>query len=60
MSYFDVNFQLMQHHKYSLNDLENMMPWERDIYVEQLRQYIESENLKNLQEAANKKSRGPR
>jgi hypothetical protein len=60
MSFFDINFQLMQHHKYSLSDLETMMPWERDIYVEQLRQYIETENLKNLQEAANKKSKGPR
>jgi len=44
----------MQHHKYSLFDLENMMPWERDIYVEQLRQYIEEQNLKNMQ--ANAKS----
>ena len=60
MSYFDLNFQLMQHHKYSLTELENMMPWERDIYVEQLRQYIEQENLKNLQTTANKKSKGPK
>lgn len=34
-------------------DLENMMPWEREIYVEQLRQFIEEENLKRLQEKAN-------
>jgi hypothetical protein len=36
----------MQHHKYSLAELENMMPWERDIYVGMLIQYIEEENLK--------------
>jgi hypothetical protein len=36
----------MQHHKYSLTELENMMPWERDIYVGMLIQYIEEENLK--------------
>jgi hypothetical protein len=60
MSYFDLNFQMMQHHKYSLNEIEYMMPWERDIYVEQLRQYIENENLKTLQETANKKSKGAR
>jgi hypothetical protein len=36
----------MQHHKYSLFELENMMPWERDIYVSMLIQYIEEENQK--------------
>ena len=37
----------MQHHKYSLTELENMMPWEREIYVTLLSQYNEEENLKN-------------
>jgi len=36
----------MQHHKYSLTELENMIPWERDIYVSMLIQYIEEENEK--------------
>jgi hypothetical protein len=36
----------MQHHKYSLTELENMMPWERDIYISLLIQYIEEENQK--------------
>jgi hypothetical protein len=36
----------MQHHKYSLTELENMIPWERDIYVSLLIQYIEEENAK--------------
>jgi len=36
----------MQHHKYSLIELENMIPWERDIYVAMLIQYIEQENEK--------------
>ncbi len=39
----------MQHHKYSLSDIENMIPWERDIYISLLEQYIEEENLKNQQ-----------
>ena len=34
----------MQHHKYSLTELEDMMPWEREIYVNLLMQYIEKEN----------------
>tara|TARA_B100000424_G_C22699368_1_gene381544 strand:+ start:445 stop:570 length:126 start_codon:yes stop_codon:yes gene_type:complete len=36
----------MQHHKYSLSELEDMMPWEREIYVNLLMQYIEEENEK--------------
>ena len=36
----------MQHHKYSLTELENMLPWERDIYISMLVQYIEEENQK--------------
>lgn len=50
-AYFRLNFSLMQHHKYSLTEVENMIPWERDIYVEFLKQYIEEENLKARQEA---------
>ena len=49
-SYFKLNFALMQHHKYSLTELENMMPWEREIYVSLLQQYVEEENLKAQQE----------
>ena len=49
-SYFKINFSLMQHHKYSLTEIENMMPWERDIYVALLNQYIEEENLKAKQQ----------
>ena len=41
-----TNFTLMQHHKYSLTELENMMPWEREIYVEMLSQFIKEENDK--------------
>ena len=48
-SYFKLNFAMMQHHKYSLTEIENMMPWERDIYLGLLNQYIEDENLKAQQ-----------
>jgi hypothetical protein len=34
----------MQHHKYSLYDIEHMMPWERDSYVILLTQFIKEEN----------------
>ena len=35
---------MVQHHKYSLTELENMMPWERNVYVTMLSQWIEEEN----------------
>ena len=49
-SYFRSNFALMQHHKYSLTELENMIPWEKEIYLAFLQQYIEEENLKAQQQ----------
>jgi hypothetical protein len=48
-SYYKTNFALVQHHKYSLTELENMIPWEREVYITLLQQYIEEENLKNQQ-----------
>ena len=52
-SYFRINFALMQFHKYSLTEIENMMPFERDVYLTLLKQHIEEENLK-AQQAANR------
>ena len=49
-SYFKTNFALMQHHKYSLTELENMIPWVREVYLTLLQQYIEEQNLKAQQE----------
>ena len=33
----------MQHHKYSLTELENMMPWERTVYVSLLNAWIKEQ-----------------
>lgn len=46
-SYYKTNFALIQHHKYSLTEIENMIPWEREVYIALLKQLIEEENLKN-------------
>ena len=48
-TFYKLNFSLMQYHKYSLTELENMMPWERDIYTALLKDHIERENLKRQQ-----------
>ena len=52
-SYFRLNFALMQYHKYSLSEIENMVPWERDIYVGLLQQHLEEERLKEQQRKGN-------
>jgi hypothetical protein len=39
----------MQHHKYSLTEIENMMPWERDTYVALLISSINEDNDKRKQ-----------
>ncbi len=44
----------MQHHKYSLSDLENMMPFERQVYTTLLMQYLEQVKQ---QQAAQKQKR---
>jgi len=40
---------MMQHHQYSLTELDDMLPWERQIYVSLLQKHIteENERLKN-------------
>jgi len=38
-----TNFAMVQHHKYSLTELENMIPWERDIYVSLLLNHVKEE-----------------
>jgi len=41
----------MQHHKYSISEIEMMLPWERDIYVTMLVSHIKEENERRRREA---------
>jgi len=40
----------MQHHKYSLTELENMLPWEREIYISLLVNYLKEEKERRERE----------
>jgi hypothetical protein len=40
----------MQHHHYSLHEIEQMIPWEREIYIVMLMEYIKEENQKAEQQ----------
>jgi hypothetical protein len=44
----------MQHHKYSLSELENMIPWEREVYVSLLVTYLKEEKERREQEKRRK------
>ena len=38
---------MMQHHKYGLTELNEMLPWEREVYIAMLIEYIKEENEKS-------------
>jgi len=40
---------MMQIHKYSLSEIENMMPWEREVFIGMLLQYLEKQNNKQAE-----------
>ena len=42
----------MVHHKFSLADLENMLPWERELYLVLMMKHIEEENRRNKEREA--------
>jgi hypothetical protein len=45
--YYQTIFALAQHHKYSITEIENLIPYERDLYFGMLLDYIEKQNEKN-------------
>jgi hypothetical protein len=47
----------MQHHNYSLSDIENWLPFERDIYVQMLIEYLKKEKERIEQENAKARRR---
>ena len=48
-NFFKLNFSLVKNHNYSLSEIENMIPWERDVYVAMLINHINEENERKKQ-----------
>lgn len=46
MNHYKTNFALMQYHKYSLTELEGMIPWERFIYIDLLKEHLKEQEQK--------------
>jgi hypothetical protein len=59
MNYYKVNFALVQHHKYSLAELEGMIPWERYVYIDLLSEFLkkQEQERRDQQAAAKYKKR---
>ena len=51
-NYYELIFALVQHHKYSITEIENLIPYERDVYVAMLSAHLKQEK----ERAENKKA----
>ena len=49
MNHYTLNFELMYHHDFSLTELNNMLPYERSIYLDLLNGYLEKKHLEEQQ-----------
>ena len=48
-NYYRMNFSMMQYHKYSLTELEEMLPFEREIYIQLLIEHLREEEERRKQ-----------
>jgi hypothetical protein len=55
-SYMQTNFALIKFHNYTLEDLENMVPWEREVYIILVENWIKEQNDQAREQAS--KQRG--
>lgn len=49
-NFFKTNFLLMQEHKYSLSEIENWMPWEREVYISMLIEHLKKKAEKKREQ----------
>lgn len=57
INFYKTNFALMHHHKYSLYDLENMIPWERYVYIDLLSEFLKKQEQDRRDREAAMKAR---
>jgi len=53
-SYYRINFTLVHDHHFSLNEIDEWLPWERDVYLILLKEWIKEE--KNRMENERRRS----
>lgn len=52
-----TNFIMLKEHNFSLTELENMIPWERQIYIGLLINYVKEQNERMEQQQASMEKR---
>jgi len=57
VTHYKTAYMLMHHHKWSLTEMDNLMPWERTIYVDMLTQQVKIENERIRDEMAARRKR---
>ena len=43
LNHYSTKFQLMQHHEYSLTEIDDMIPWEKEVYLNMLIEHLKEE-----------------
>jgi len=46
MNFLQVQFDLIKVQNLSITEINELIPWERDLFMDQLREYINNENLR--------------
>ena len=57
VNFYKMNFALVQHHKYSLAELENMIPWEKYVYIDLLSEFLRKQEQDRRDREATMKAR---
>ena len=53
-NYYETNFALMHYHKWSLEALDSLLPWEKEIYVGMLMQHLKEEERRYKEQQASR------
>lgn len=49
-NYYRTNFAMTKFHEYTMDGLENMLPWEREVYVSLVSEWVKEENERLIQQ----------
>ena len=51
----ETNFSLMQHHKWSLSEVEGMIPWEKEVYISLLLDHLKEQEMQRKSEESRRR-----
>ena len=57
LNFYKTNFNLLQYHKYSLAEFDELIPWEKQLYIKMLTDHTKEQNEKVKQLQMQNKNR---